>query len=368
MSRADTLPPPPPQGNGMTAPEWTGVHEVPGILLVRLMSRCNEKCVFCMVADEIAFSDDLAYEDVAASIARQPQGTQIEFFGGEPTIYPRFLDLLRLARERGHRCSIASNVRIFHSSAFTDSVAELGAPEIYIRTSIYGDGAEVHDRYTATRGSYVQTLRGIANIVAAGFDSQVNVVILRDNVEHLVSIVEQVHDWGVPRIKFGNLMSLSSCQAHAVPLSVVRPRLEAAVRAAEARGLGVTVEKTPVCAAAGRIDLMSTERRIYHSERVYDDAGRCRGCLVRRWCDGVDPDYPALFGFDGIARLETVPRKALAPSLELPDEPELLRMHCVEIADGRPDDLTVAALYELSRRIEARHGCLAVFPREYVSG
>ena len=46
-------------------PQWVGFHEVPGILLVRLMSRCNEKCLFCMVADEIALSDDLDYQEVA---------------------------------------------------------------------------------------------------------------------------------------------------------------------------------------------------------------------------------------------------------------------------------------------------------------
>src|ERR1044071_9523530 len=150
----------------MTAkPQTVGFHEVPGILLIRLMSRCNEKCLFCMVADEIEYSDDVGYQESVDRILAQPPGTLIEFFGGEPTIYPKFIDLLRVARGRGHRCSIASNVRIFHSEKFTRSVAELDLAKIYIRTSMYGDTPELHDYYTATPGSYDQTVRGLRNIV-----------------------------------------------------------------------------------------------------------------------------------------------------------------------------------------------------------
>jgi pyruvate-formate lyase-activating enzyme len=346
--------------------EWVGFHEVPGILLVRLMSRCNEKCLFCMVADEIVQSRDLDYEAAARRIASQPQGTQIEFFGGEPTIYPRFLDLLRVARASGYPCSIATNMRVFHSEAYTAKVAALDASRIYVRTSIYGHSAELHDYYTDTRGSYRQTVRGIANTVGAGFLTQVNVVILRHNVDRLVDITRQVHGWGVPRIKFGNLISLSTCGDHAVRLSQVRPQLLEAIRVAEDLGLTVTVEKTPTCVVDGRLDLMSTERTIYSSDRVFDDAGACGGCLVRRWCDGVDPDYVARYGFDGIRRLDDVPEAAVRfePS-ELADL-ELLKMCCVRIPETVPDPATVASLAALSARVQERHGDLAVFPDRYV--
>jgi molybdenum cofactor biosynthesis enzyme MoaA len=345
-------------------PQQVGFHEVPGILLVRLMSRCNEKCLFCMVADEIDRSEDLRYDDAVATILRQPPGTHVEFFGGEPTIYPRFLELLAVARSRGFACSIATNLRIFHSERFTRAVAALDPRWIYIRTSLYGDTPELHDYYTDTPGSYRQTVRGIRNIVRAGFDCQVNVVVLRENVDRLASIAEQVHAWGVPRIKFGNLISISTCADHAVPLAEVRPRLAEAVARAEALGLSVTVEKTPICVASGRIDLLSTERLIYHAERVFDDAGACGRCLVRRWCDGFDPDYVARFGFDGIERIDAVPRAAVArPSAE----PELLKMCCIEIDDGEPDETTLRRLYDLSVAAAERHGCLAVFPRAYVA-
>jgi hypothetical protein len=350
------------------AAERVGFLEVPGILLIRLMSRCNEKCLFCMVAEEIAESDDLAYDECKARIGRQPSDTQIEFFGGEPTIYPRFLDLLRFARSRGHPCSIASNVRIFHSARFAQSVADLDATKIYIRTSLYGDTAALHDYYTATPGSYVQTVRGLGHIVAHGFSCQVNIVILKCNVSRLIALVDLVHELGVRRVKFGNLIALNQCGEHALPLSSVRPRLREAIAHAECLGLTVTVEKTPVCVASGRLDLMSAEQEIYRSARVYDDSGECGGCLVRRWCDGVDPAYPGMFGWDGLSRLTSVPRKTVATSALEGSEPELLRTHCVSIPDGAPTSQAIAAIERLSQRVAAKHGRLAVFPTRFVAG
>ena len=349
----------------MGGAQWIGFFEVPGILLIRLMSRCNEKCLFCMVADEIAQSDDVDFDLAVQRIATQPAGTLIEFFGGEPTIYPQFLDLLRAARTREYPCSIATNMRIFHSQKFTASVASLGAPSIYVRTSIYGHDAQVHDYYTATGGSYHQTVRGVRNVVAAGFPNQVNVVILAQNYRHLPQITRQVHQWGVRRIKFGNLTNVRTCAAHVVSLASMKPYLQEAVATAETLGLSVTIEKTPICVAGRRVDLLSTERRIYGTVRSYDDAGTCGGCLVRRWCDGLDKDYADRFGFGGIERVETVPVQVIRP-LGPDCQPELLKMYCVAVEDAQPDTLTMANLEHVLNRVSAKHGDLAIFPRKYL--
>jgi molybdenum cofactor biosynthesis enzyme MoaA len=345
---------------------WSQFFEAPGMLLIRLMSRCNEKCLFCMVAEEIAGSEDVKFEEAARRIRALPPGTHVEFFGGEPTVYPRFLDLLRLARRRGHPCSVASNCRAFHSARFTAAVADLGPAGVYVRTSLYGDTAGLHDYYTAAAGSFDQTIRGIENLVRAGFRTQVNLVILAENVTRLVPMTRLVHRLGVPRIKFGNLVGVGSCAAHAVRLSRVRPHLREALALAEALGLTVTVEKTPICAAAGRIDLISTERGIGHWPRAHDDAGSCGRCLVRPWCDGLDPDYVRLFGYDGIEPLARVSPVVLREAGAGARVEEMMKVYCVAIDGERVDEETAAVLFDLLGRVEAKHGRLAVFPRKYI--
>lgn len=346
--------------------KWVDFHSVEGILLLRLMSRCNERCVFCMVEEEIAKSDDVPYASAVAAIDRQPPGTIIEFFGGEPTIYPRFLELLIEARRRGHDCSIASNCRIFHSKKFTRAVAETGARHLYVRTSLYGPSAGLHDRLTATPRSFAQTRQGVLNLVAEDILTQVNIVIMAENVDLLTEMVDAVLEWGSPRIKFGNLISLSTCMPQAVRLATVRPRLEAAIAYAEARGLTVTVEKTPICCAGGRIDLLSTEREAFGGARVFDDDGACGRCLVRRWCDGLDPDYARLFGYDDLTPLTAVPAAGLADAgADLP-EPELLKTYCVVVPDDEVPREMADKLMGMLPVVRAKHGRFAIFPRQYV--
>jgi molybdenum cofactor biosynthesis enzyme MoaA len=339
---------------------------LPGLLVLRLMSRCNNRCVFCMVEEEIDTSEDVPYEQAAAAIERQPTGTKIEFFGGEPTIHPRFLDLLALARDRGHPCSIATHGRTFVSRRFTDRVARLGVDEIYVRTSLYGDDAALHDSYTQVDRSFEQTVGGICNVVAAGFRCQVNVVIMARNHTRLVEMTRAVKSWGVPRIKFSNLVDLDHCPAEAVSLAEVKPHLIEAIELAEHLGLTVTVEKTPICATGGRIDLMSTERLIGQWDRSFLDDGPCGGCLVRRWCEGVDPAYPARFGAAGLGRVETIPGHAVPDGLDHGRTPEFLRLHCVRVPDGPLDDAAMEHVAGLAAEVERRLGMLAVFPARFL--
>lgn len=338
--------------------------QIPGLLLLRLMSRCNERCEFCMVEGEIRASDDVDFAEAYRRIVELPAGDHVEFFGGEPTIYPRFLELLSAARAHGHPCSIATNARIFHSEAYCDRVAALDPDQIYVRTSLLGDTEQVHDHYARAPGSYAQTMRGMANLVARGFLTQVNVVLLSGNLDRLQDCVRLVAGLGVPRIKFGSLIGVTAYPHLSVPLNDMRPRLNAAINLAESLGLVVTVEKTPVCAVEGRLDLISTERKLSSWRREFDDAGPCGGCLLRRWCDGLDPDYVRLHGFAGLRAVSALPRRAVAGTV--PADPEALKTCVVELPEP-VDDTTRAALMRLIGRVERQHAELALIPSRLIT-
>ena len=363
----------------MTTPESTASRagsqafvEFPGLLIVRLMSRCNQRCLFCMVDDEVAAADEVPFAEVIARIDAQVAPARIDFFGGEPTLHPDFLRLLRYAAERGHRCSLASNGRIFASQAFTAQVAACGADDLYVRTSLYGDTPQLHDYYAASLGSHAQTLAGIRNMVAAGFRVQVNIVLLRENISRLREMTALVHRLGAPAIKYGGLVDVATCAEHTASLQALKPRLLDAIAFAEALGLGVTVEKTPVCAVGGRLDLLSTERLLGDWPRAFDDEGACSGCLLRRWCEGLDPEYAALFGMGGLERITAVSPRVLRP-LSGDPEPETLKFACVVIPDEAisGDTLSPAALEALGalgERVQANFGRLVVFSPEHIQG
>lgn len=352
----------------MSGSKWVDFHRVEGILLLRLMSRCNERCVFCMVEDEIEQSDDVSFEAAIKAIHEQPPGTIIEFFGGEPTIYPKFLELVQVARSLGFDCAIATNARVFHSKSFTAKFAATGTEHLYVRTSLYGDTVELHDALTRTPNSYAQTVKGIGNLLRENILTQVNIVIMKENYKQLSNMVKLVRDWGVPKIKFGNLISLATCMPHAVRLTEVKPYLEAAIDESESYGLSVTVEKTPLCCAGGRIDLLSTEREAFGGRRTFDEDGACANCLVGRWCDGLDPDYAHAFGFDDLQTITQVPRKGLYDARrDLPD-PELLKSYCVVIENEDVSPDVADKLAAVLPKVQAQHGRFAIFPESLTTG
>ena len=83
-----------------------------------------------------------------APIRPRVAGRIVQFSGGEPTIYPRFLDVLRMARELGFsHTQVATNGIQFTSLEFAEQCKEAGLHTLYLQF----DGV-CDDVYRRTRG------------------------------------------------------------------------------------------------------------------------------------------------------------------------------------------------------------------------
>jgi uncharacterized radical SAM superfamily Fe-S cluster-containing enzyme len=90
----------------------------------------------------------------------------VQFSGGEPTIYPRFLDVLRLAKEMGFsHTQVATNGLKFTDLAFAEQCKEAGLHTLYLQF----DGV-CDDVYRRTRGEslWEKKLQCIENVKRAG--------------------------------------------------------------------------------------------------------------------------------------------------------------------------------------------------------
>jgi hypothetical protein len=150
-------------------------------------------------------------------------------------------------------------------------------------------------------------MAGIDNIAAAKLLCQINVVITKNNITKLDKIARLIVRKGVKRIKFGLLVDSSSCLDIVPALAEVRTKLIDAVRYAREKGLRVTIEKAPFCLMPEFMNEFSTERDLGQWARFFADSGECGECYMRKWCDGLDPDYAKAFGSEGIARIVKVP-------------------------------------------------------------
>lgn len=340
------------------------------LLILHLTDWCNNRCGFCMI-DEVHGPFSFPYDEAVSLVDELPAGSKVDLFGGEPTMHPRFLDLLAHIYSRGLECSVATNGRMFSKKEFFNRVREITGPSVYVRTSLYGLTAAAHDSATGVTGSYDELMRGMDNVVAAGMACQVNIVLTRRNLAELEAITRLVIAGGAGRIKFGLLMG-SSASTDIIPtISEVRAGLVKPLGIAREAGLKVTVEKAPLCVAPEYMSEFSSERDLGGWPRYFDDSGECGLCVMRKWCDGLDPEYAAAFGTEGILRIERVSREVLSP---FPDAPgpgqvrflkfNLFALPAQSGAGNGCEEMIKAVIEEAGRK----HARVAFVPASLVGG
>src|ERR1017187_455376 len=115
---------------------------------------------------DVTKEEDLLALTEALRDQRPVAGRIVQFSGGEPTIYPRFLDALRLAKEMGFsHTQVATNGLKFTDLEFAEQCKEAGLHTLYLQFD--GTCDEVYRR---TRGESLceKKLQCIENVKKAG--------------------------------------------------------------------------------------------------------------------------------------------------------------------------------------------------------
>ena len=173
-------------------------------LIMNITYKCANRCVFCATGDRVSAA--LSWEKIDAILRQhREEGTdQLDIDGGEPTLHPRLIDAIRLAREIGYRSiNVTSNGRMLRDPAFAKDLLESGITHLLI--SLHGATAEVHEAATDAAESFEQTMSGIDNVMAlrpAHVETGMNVTIVRGNVDHLMPLTELAVNKGFTKINF----------------------------------------------------------------------------------------------------------------------------------------------------------------------
>jgi len=143
-----------------------------GLANVDLTNRCNLTCPVCFAnANAAGYVYEPDFETVRKMLQalrdeKPVAGRIVQISGGEPTIYPRFLDVLRMAREMGFsHLQAATNGIKFTDLEFAEQSKEAGLHTLYLQF----DGV-CDDVYRRTRGErlWEKKLKCIENVRKAG--------------------------------------------------------------------------------------------------------------------------------------------------------------------------------------------------------
>ncbi len=152
--------------------------EGPLLLDVAITNRCNRECDFCYRQSKIN-GYDMPIEDYTFLLtqAKQCGVQQIAIGGGEPTLHPNFIDILRLTSENGIMPNYSTNADHLTDEMLIATKKYCGA----IAVSIY----ENIDSYKDT----------IERIVDFGIIVNLHMILRSDLISYYVDILKNPPQW-----------------------------------------------------------------------------------------------------------------------------------------------------------------------------
>ncbi len=187
---------------------WIGPNgQIMRRLELHLTYHCPERCLFC--SEEHRMDSYRAFPVTwgrVASVLRlhASRGVQaVHFTGGEPSIHPRFVDVLVLARKLGMRTSVGTIGTMLSRPDFAARALPWLDEALF---SVHGPSPEVHDPLAGRPGSF-ETVTAAMRLAGArpGFGLFANTVVTSRNVEHLPDTVRLLGELGAKLIVVSNL-------------------------------------------------------------------------------------------------------------------------------------------------------------------
>ena len=277
---------------------------------VRCVTACNSRCIFCLDTDTPR-NVYVPVDDVRRELLRgreQLRADKVILSGGEGSIHPQFIDLIRYAREIGYdRVQTVTNGVMFARADFYRDAVAAGLGEITF--SLHGHTPELHDRLTGTPGAFRKLMKAMIRALRDGrVIVNVDICINKQNVAVIDQVVELCLSVGVREFDLLHVIPQGVAfenrdQLFYDPIEHL-PRLQKVFRLNRHPSVVVWTNRFPVEFLEGLEDLIQDPHKMLdevngrrYQVRRYLDEGvplecrqqeRCQYCFIEPFCNTAD--------------------------------------------------------------------------------
>lgn len=180
--------------------------------LVYVTNQCNSNCVMCPDSVKMRTKENtISFEELMEYVSLLPSDLKhIDITGGEPTLLKENLPyLIKRALEQAENAEVLmlSNGRSFAVDGYTQKFCVFSDQKFKIEIPIHSADKEKHDYIAGCKGSFEQTMRGIANLLKNGVEVGIRIVVSKLNYRELNPIIQEVKR-RFPEIKYINIMGM----------------------------------------------------------------------------------------------------------------------------------------------------------------
>lgn len=309
---------------------------------IQLGHMCNNRCVFCVSGQETALGR-AGPVDLSPILARLGQAhadghRKLTLLGGEPTLQPGFLAVVRRAVELGfEEIVIFTNGAKTARGEFIDEILATGGRFTW-RISLQGATRASHDRTTKKLGAFDRIVRTLENLHERGQRVTVNMCVVRSNYASIAEFPALLLRYGVSQLHLDMIRPLDAGQRTEdelremmVPYPELVPLLERMIAGFPA-GFDVNLGNIPYCIAPHLArwihhDGQATETIAADGDGRHSEAwdkylvkrrdkakpAGCERCVFHARCSGVFDTYARFYGTSELVPLAVGP--SLAPTV-----------------------------------------------------
>jgi MoaA/NifB/PqqE/SkfB family radical SAM enzyme len=242
----------------------------------------------------------------------------VNFTGGEPTLYPEFENLLKLAKELKLKVYVNTNGERFADPAF----AKKTAPFIdEICFSFHGADKKIHDFLMGKNGSFQKQLRGVKNLSTYPVKFFSNLVVNKFNSKYLERIAEFSFNKGIKELLISNIVpegrGLENYSKLTIRLRDAKKIIPRLVKIADSKNKIIRFFGFPMCVLENYAVCSNDfffDKRLYlerafkngkpilKEKKIFSPAykrirpTKCKICLYNKVCGGIFEEYYKNFG------------------------------------------------------------------------
>jgi MoaA/NifB/PqqE/SkfB family radical SAM enzyme len=349
---------------------WLGLH-------------CDVRCSFCYDAG-VPVNNKLwvPLDDLKGALNKFRQfylNDYVDFMGGEPTLHPKALEVVRHAAQIGLKPTLITHGMRLADLRVAQAYKDAGVHDFLV--SIHGIGDTVRRIHGRGRDNALRQRQALMNMRELGIPFRFNVTVIRDNLDELHDIASYAIEFGARVVNFLTFNPhFEWADAAQIPFQVrhseAAPKLADAIDLLTPAGIEANVRYSPLCILPGYESHIFTGKQLpwddhewdYNSwydrslpgrptDQWYVEAGNtqadrhnyvqpptCRECSLRKICDGIHRQYFARFGSDELrprsGPLVTDPRHFIRNQSPVQHEPH---------EDTPPVDLSLSSPLDLTQ-------------------
>lgn len=190
------------------SPCFFGVTQQPGVYQVsfEITNRCNLKCKHCCNDSSAEAGGGLSKQEIFDLVddLKGINATSIYLTGGEPTVFPDFVEVIGYIRSRNIDLVMATNG--FDLAKHIDAIRHNVSHQAGVFVSLDGIG-QTHDEIRGVEGTFDRAVNSIRLLVKNGIPARISTVVWGKNISQLEDLITLAKSLGVYQIHFSTIFN-----------------------------------------------------------------------------------------------------------------------------------------------------------------